>query len=168
MEKIHRQWKENNMSLELKEQWLPKVQARYGKRGREGESRLLDELCEDYGYERKYAIKMLGGMRPVARGRSHPGPERRYGAIEPIVRQMWLAAEQPCGKRLVPILRQWLPSYERRFGKLSQRQRQLLRKISSATLDRLLVSARAEYPGRGRCGTKPGSLLKTQIPIRTG
>jgi hypothetical protein len=92
----------------------------------------------------------------------------RYEVVEPIVRQIWLAAEQPCGKRLVPILRQWLPFYERRFGAVSGRQRTLLRTVSSATLDRLLSGARAEYPGWGRCGTKPGSLLKTEIPIRTG
>jgi len=157
-----------NMSQELKENWLPKLQARYARRGREGKSRMLDELCEDYEYERKYAIKMLGGTLPIPSGRSAPGPEPQYGIIEPIVRQMWLAAEQPCGKRLVPILRQWLPYYERRFGSVSARQRQLLGRISSATLDRLLAPVRAEHPGRGRCGTKPGKLLKTEIPIRTG
>ena len=31
-----------------------------------------------------------------------------------------------------------------------------------------LAPARAQCPGRGRCGTKPGSLLETEIPIRTG
>src|SRR5258706_5909031 len=157
-----------NMSQELKENWLPKLQVRYARRDREGKSRMLDELCEDYEYERKYAIKMLGGTLPIPSGRSCHVPEPQYGSIEPIVRQMWLAAEQPCGKRLVPILRQWLPYYERRFGSVSPRQRQLLGKISSATLDRLLAPARAESPGRGRCGTKPGKLLKTHIPIRTG
>ena len=40
--------------------------------------------------------------------------------------------------------------------------------ISSPTVDRLLAPARAEHPGRDRCGTKPGNLLKTEIPIRTG
>jgi hypothetical protein len=39
---------------------------------------------------------------------------------------MWLTAEQPCGKRLAPILRTWLPYYERRYGALSGRQRKLL------------------------------------------
>jgi hypothetical protein len=68
----------------------------------------------------------------------------------------------------VPILKQWLPYYERRFERVSQRQRKLLQQISAATLDRMLATARAEHPGRGRCGTKPGSLLKTEIPIRTG
>ena len=84
------------------------------------------------------------------------------------MRQVWLTAEQPCGKRLVPILRQWLPYYERRFGPLSGRQRQWVRQVSAATLDRLLAGARAGHSGRGRCGTKPGSLLRSEIPIRTG
>jgi hypothetical protein len=81
---------------------------------------------------------------------------------------MWLAAEQPCGKRLVTILAHWLPYFERRHGRVSAAQRKLLGQVSAATLDRLLIPARAEFPGRGRCGTKPGSLLKTEIPIRTG
>ena len=50
-----------NMSQELKIQWLPKAQVRYARRNREGKSRMLDELCEDYHYDRKYAIKLLSG-----------------------------------------------------------------------------------------------------------
>jgi hypothetical protein len=50
-----------NMSKELKSDWLPKLQTRYARRSREGKSRMLDELCEDYEYERKYAIKLLRG-----------------------------------------------------------------------------------------------------------
>lgn len=155
------------MSKELRSQWLPKLQARYAGRGREGKSRMLDEFCEDHGYERKYAIKLLSGTLPVSSGRVRPGPERRYELVEPVVRQMWVTAEQPCGKRLAPILRQWLPYYERRFGGLSGRQRQLLLHASAATLDRMLAPARAQFR-RGRGGTKPGSLLRSEIPIRTG
>ena len=157
-----------NMSQELKENWLPKVRARYAQRNREGKSRLLSELCEDHGYERKYAIKLLNDSLPECSGRPRPGPLPQYEIIEPIVRRMWLAAEQPCGKRLAPVLRQWLPFYERRFGGVTYRQRQLLRRVSPATLDRLLAGARTEQCGRGRSGTKPGGLLKTAIPIRTG
>jgi hypothetical protein len=157
-----------NMSKELKADWLPKLQGRYLRRNREGKSRMLDELCDDYQYERKYAIKLLSGGLAVASGRVHPGPERRYGEIQSVVQYIWLAAEQPCGKRLVPILRQWLPYYERRFDPLSRGQRQLVGQISAATLDRLLAPARARHLGRGRGGTKPGSLLRSEIPIRTG
>lgn len=157
-----------NMSQELKKQSLPKLQARYARRSREGKSLMLDELCEDYHYERKYAIKLLGDCLPQPTGNGHPGRTAQYDSIESIARQMWLASEQPCGKRLVPILHQWLPYYERRFGEVSHPQRKLLRQVSAATLDRLLAASRLEHPQRGRCGTKPGTLLKTQIPIRTG
>jgi len=157
-----------NMSKELKSEWLPKLQVRYLRRNREGKSRMLDELCEDYAYERKYAIKLLSGVLAPAQGGGRPGPEPQYEVIEPVVRQVWLTAEKPCGKRLVPILRQWLPYYEQRYGRLSGPQRQLVKQVSAATLDRLLAAARIEHSGRGRCGTKPGSLLRSEIPIRTG
>jgi len=157
-----------NMSKELKREWLPKLQERYARRNREGKSRMLDDLCEDHEYERKYAIKLLSGGLPQRPERVHPGPERQYEMIEPVVQKIWLQAEQPCGKRLVPILRDWLPYYERRFGQLNARQRKLVRQVSAATLDRLLGPTRAKHTGRGRCGTKPGSLLRSEIPIRTG
>jgi len=157
-----------NMSTAVKKDWLPKLQARYALRNREGKTRMLDELCDDYQYERKYAIKLLSGGLAPATGRVHPGPERRYGEIQSVVQYIWRQAEQPCGKRLVPILRQWLPYYERRFERVSRGHRKLIGQISAATLDRLLAPARAEQVGPGRGGTKPGSLLRSEIPIRTG
>ena len=168
MEKRHRQWVRMNMSKELKKDWLPKLQASYAARNREGKMRMLDDFCDDHQYERKYAIKLLRGSLAPALGRVHPGPEPRYGGIEAVVRYIWLKAEQPCGKRLVPILRQWLPFYERRFERLGSGPRKLVGQISAATLDRLLAPARAQQVGRGRGGTKPGSLLRSEIPIRTG
>jgi hypothetical protein len=114
MEKRHRQMVSMNMSKELKRDWLPKWQERYAHRNRQGKSRMLDEICEDHKYDRKYAIKLLSGGLPVGPGRVHPGPERRYELIEPVVKQIWLSSEKPCGKRLLPIVQQWLPYYERR------------------------------------------------------
>jgi hypothetical protein len=157
-----------NMSKELKKESLPKLQARYLRRSREGKSEMLDELCADYHYERKYAIKLLRGRLPLPSGKTRPGPEPRYAEILPVVKEIWRTAEQPCGKRLVPILRRWLPYYERHYEPLSRRQHQQLRQVSAATLDRLLACARAAQGRRGRCGTKPGSLLRSEIPIRTG
>jgi hypothetical protein len=168
MDKRHRQMVGMYMSKELKKAWLAKLMARYARRNRAGKSLMLDELCEDHDYERKYAIKLLGGGLPVSSGRVRAGPARLYEIIEPVVRAIWLSAEQPCGKRLVPILRAWLPYYERRHGRLNPRARRLVGQISAATLDRLLGPARAQASGRGRCGTKPGSLLRSEIPIRTG
>ena len=127
------------MSRTSKDDLLPKLRDRYARRQREGKTRLLDELCEDYGYERKHASKLLRDTLPVPGGRAHPGPEPRYTLIDPIVRVIWLAAEQPCGKRLAPALPLWLPHYQRHHGKLTARQQEALRQISPATLDRLLA-----------------------------
>jgi hypothetical protein len=72
-----------NMSKELKQDWLPKLQARYQARSREGRSRMLDELCEDYHYERKHAIKLLGSRLPGPSGRAHAGPKRHPPPVCP-------------------------------------------------------------------------------------
>jgi hypothetical protein len=49
-----------HLSEAMKKDGLAKLIGRYARRHREGKSRMLDELCEDHGYERKYAIKLLG------------------------------------------------------------------------------------------------------------
>jgi hypothetical protein len=56
-----------NMSQALKTDLLPKLRSRYERRDRAGKTRMLDELCEDYGYERKYAIKLLRDTVPAPR-----------------------------------------------------------------------------------------------------
>ncbi len=61
------------MSKAIKEDLLANLRERYGRRQREGKTRMLDDLCEDYGYERKYAIKPLGDTTPWPSGRVHPG-----------------------------------------------------------------------------------------------
>ncbi len=151
--------------LERREQ-LAVYRRRYQGRGPEGKSRLLDDFCEHYGYERKYAIKLLGrAVGAVAAKHSPPGPEPRYEPIVEVIEQVWTAAEQLCGKRLVRALPLWVPHYERHYGKLLPSQRKLIGEVSAATLDRLLADKKA-----GRCqglgGTKPGTLLRHHVPIQ--
>jgi len=62
----------------------------------------------------------------------------------------------------------WLPSYEIEFGALSADVRAKLLEISPSTIDRLLTTARLEHMGKGRTTTKPGTLLRDSIPIKTG
>jgi hypothetical protein len=80
---------------------------------------------------------------------------------------IWLACEQMCSKRLKVAVALWLPFYEQEYGALAEPVRQKLLRMSAATIDRLLKPERARYPGKGLCGTRPGGLLKHQIPIRT-
>jgi len=73
----------------------------------------------------------------------------------------------PCAKNLKACVSLWLPSYEKTFGILPEKIRKLLLNISSATIDRILVRMRARDKKRGRSTTKPGTLLKNKIPIKT-
>jgi hypothetical protein len=157
------------MSATSRGEVLAQARARYEKRGKEGRSRLLDEVCVLCGYERKYAMKVLGGKRPIGgSGVRRGGSPARYGAAErEVIKAIWLTAEQPCGKRLKPTLELWLPYHEKRNGALSKALRSRVLEASAATLDRLLAPCRVSLGSRGRCGTRPGTLLRSQIPIRT-
>ena len=84
------------------------------------------------------------------------------------LRQIWYVFDFMCAKRLVVVLRTMLPVLDS-FGEipLSAEVRAKLLTISAATIDRLLQPERARLQIKGRTHTKPGSLLKHQIPIRT-
>ena len=161
------------MSLKMSEkstgEILKIMRPKYARRGREARSRLLDEFCQLCGFERKYAIKLLGGKRR-AQGAIHArsGSKAKYGEAErKVLKAIWLADEQPCGKRLKAAVPIWLPDYEREAGPLEDDLRAQILRISAASMDRLLAPCRASAGGRGRCGTRPGTLLRSQIPIRT-
>jgi hypothetical protein len=145
---------------------LKRLRWRYEQRGKGGKSRLLDEFCEHYGYERKYAIKLLNAELEAGIERQPPpGPTPKYEPVQGVISQIWRAAEQLCGKRLASALPLWLPHYEGHYGKLLPSQKKLLGQISAATLDRLLASERAQCTRRLN-GTKPGTLLRHQVPIQ--
>jgi hypothetical protein len=152
------------MNCLSRQEQLERLRARYQGRGPEGKARMLDELCEEHGYHRKHAIRLLNAAPQPKE--SPPGPEPKYEAIRAVVEQIWSAGEQPCGKRLAQMLSLWLPHYQRRYGRLLSSQRRLVERVSAATLDRLVASLRAQGPLRGLSGTKPGSLLRQQIPIQ--
>ncbi len=155
------------MSHKTREELLPRLRQRYAIRNREGKGRMLDEFCEQWQCERKHAIKLLGGK--VGWG-GHIGVKRgapeTYGPkVIKVLEAIWRVAEQPCGKRLKAMLPLWIPHYEEIHGRVGVKLRHQILKISAAQIDRVLASKKVRI--RGQCGTKPGSLLKTQIPIRT-
>jgi hypothetical protein len=149
-----------------KREYLLALWERYQRVGRRFKSKILDEFCAVCGYTRKYAIGLLS--RKPRRRQCKPGPRRRYDGqvLEPL-KVIWLAAEQMCSKRLKAALPLWLPFYEQEHGPLVEAVRKKLLQISAASIDRLLKKERARYRGKGLCGTRPGGLLKHQIPIRT-
>jgi len=151
------------MSLQSKREYLGQIRSRYHRAGRIHKSKILDEYCEVCGYQRKHAIKRLAA--DPQRARRKAGRKARYDRERwlPGLKQVWRASDQMCSKRLRAALPKWLPHLK---GLDLASKTQLLA-LSPATIDRLLKPLRVRYPGRGLGGTKPGTLLKHHIPIRT-
>lgn len=127
---------------------------------------LIDEMCFVCGYDRKYAIKVLNGNRPGPGRRRRGGSRKTYGTAEAaLAAEIWKLGDYPCGKRLATMLPLWLPAYASRDKELEREVRVRIEQASPATLDRLLAPYRAKIMRR-HGGTKPGRLLRTQIPIR--
>ena len=158
------------MSPRSKREYTETVHLRYKNATRQEKTAILDEFCATCGCHRKHAIRVLKGFKrftkPKAKKRGKP-PIYQHETIRKPLKEIWLAANLPCSKRLKVILPIWLPGYVQLFGELSPDVTNALLKISPPTIDRLLKPIRIHYTKRGRSTTKPGTLLRKQIPIKT-
>src|SRR3989338_6048413 len=160
------------MSPQSKKEYLKTVWLRYKKTSSKAEkTKILDELCTNCRFNRKYAIRRLRNFKILRRKmvRHKPGPKPKYQQPEflAVLKEIWITANLPCSKRLKAILPIWLPAYQQEFGSLEFEILKKLSKISPASIDRVLRPIRHLYRGKGRSATKPGLLLKHHIPIQT-
>lgn len=158
------------MSPRSKREYIEAVYLRYKRASKKEKSSILDEFCLNCNYHRKHAIRVLKRFKRFTKLKPKKrGKKSMYDMplIKKPLEKIWLKANLPCSKRLKVILPLWLPAYSKEFGYLEPRTVQALHKISPATIDRLLAPTRIKYRGRGRATTKPGTLLRKQIPIKT-
>src|SRR5215471_5490617 len=154
------------MSQITRQEVLAQKRLRYVRAGREHKKKILDELIELFGYHRKAAIRALRAQ-PKAKAAFIIGRPKEYDPDKLLapLKAIWLQALQPCSVRLKAALPEWVPAYEQDHRKLDCDIRESLLAASRATLDRLLRPARIEH--RRRATTRPGTVLRQEIAIRT-
>jgi hypothetical protein len=148
-------------------EYLRAIYDRYRRSSAEKKGTILDEFCRVCDYHRKHAIRLLRGPRPEA----HPRPRRSRGPSygRPVIQalaQVWEAAGYPWSVRLKAMLPLWLPWLRQRVTLSPELARQLLA-ISPRQIDRRLQSRKRVLRRRIYGRTKPGTLLKHHIPIKT-
>lgn len=155
------------MGKKEKRTYLAAIMRRYRRASRSSKGLILDEFCSVCGYNRKYAIRILNRRSPSpSAGRVGRTPIYRDTEFLTALKRIWFASDQMCSKRLVEVIGLWLPYYQTHYGSLSAETRKRLLTISPASIDRVLHAIRVKR-GKGRCTTRPGTLLRNQIPIRT-
>jgi hypothetical protein len=158
------------MSLKSKHELLEVVRPRYLKASKLEKQKMLDEFTSATGYHRKYAIRVLKTQVQVQnhlKGKTKAYKTIYRGEVVQALEQIWEIYGHICSKRLQPFLPEAIKVLERcQEIEFSKDTKELLLKISSASIDRCLRPIRIKSP-HGLSTTKPGSLLKNLIPVRT-
>lgn len=157
------------MRLELRMKYLETIYQRYHRASKRSKGRILDELCKVCKYSRKYAIWKLNRLReeegPKVHKARHRGKKYDHKVLS-IVEVVWEVANYPWSVRLKEIIRLWLPWIRKRYRVTSEMEEKLL-SISPSTLDRALKSKKRKLKRRIYGRTKPGTLLRHKIPVKT-
>jgi hypothetical protein len=159
------------MKMITKHELTQKVLERYLKASRKEKTRILDEYCATAGYNRKYAIWKLSDYQLHERDRPKKVIRaRKYGLdVQQALIKIWKICDCICSTRLRPYLPE-IVSVLKRHGEihLSAQTEAKLLVVSRATIDRMLREARRNDGSKIRGTTRPGSLLKREIPLRIG
>jgi len=157
------------MRLELCMKYCETVYRRYRNASKESKARILDELCQVCGYNRKYAIWKLNRLRDKEKAKvsSKRRRRRKYGhEVLLIVGEVWKKSGYPWSVRLKEILKLWFPWIKRHYQVTAEVEEKLL-EISPSTIDRALREKKRRLRRRLYGRTKPGTLLRHKIPVKT-
>jgi hypothetical protein len=157
------------MGKKSKFEYFKQIYNRYHKSTLRVKQIILNEFCKICRYNRKYAIRKLNGPHPEDTKQTKcPRKRKRIysNTAITIIESVWEAAGYPWSQRLKIILREWMPWIKTHYPITKRLEKELL-SISPRQLDRRLKTKRDKAKSRMYGRTKPGTLLRHQIPIRT-
>lgn len=152
-----------------KEEYRQLIQPRYCRAKKAVKQKILDEFCAVCGYHRKYAITLLKKAVRIKKKTSKKvgrKPQYQDEVFLKALQRIWHAVDLVCSTRLKAAIPLWLPSYSQHYGTLSLEVKQKLLRISIASIDRVLRPLRDNLELKKHCQTKPGTLLKKQVPYK--
>jgi len=160
----------NKMSIQTKIEYLKKIKPRYLKASKEDKSKILDEFCRNTEYNRKYVIRRLAPQNEIKIIRTINRKRKCTYTNEDIyyLAKVWEIMDYPCGQRLEPMLPEMIDVLVS-FNELAipDNIATKLKKIKSDTINKRLKPYKTKLRRKINSTTRPGSLLKKQIPIRT-
>jgi len=128
---------------------------------------MLDEFTEVTGLHRKTAIRLLNRPHFLGAGKRRGRPATYKDLVQPL-KVIWEASDRLCSKRLQPFMPEMIKVL-RQHGEqqIEASTEACLCRMSPSTIDRLLRPCRKLGGRKTLSTTRPGSLLKSSIPIRT-
>jgi transposase InsO family protein len=155
---------------EFRMKYINSIIQRYHKLDKKGKSKVIDQAVEILGYNRKYLIHLLNTPQSEIKCKSKitgRGRKKKYNSrIKGIIQDIWERSRYPWSLRLKKIILDWFNWIVDKY-KLSEEEKRLLKSISISTIDRMLKEEKIKAKRRIYGNTKPGSLLKREIPIMT-
>jgi len=149
-------------------EYIRAVHSRYIRAKKNEKGKILDEFVTITGHHRKSAIRALGSKSHFKK-HDRRGRPRKYGSVVAAeLKYLWEITDHLCSKRLHPFLPELLNVIKRNGSHaISHEMETQIRALSPSTMDRLLKTWRSKGGHSRFSTTKPGTLLKDSIPIRT-
>jgi hypothetical protein len=157
-----------SMARRSRREYLRSIYDRYQRASRADKGMILEEFCKVCGYNRKYAVWLLNRPLPkvaVRKRRVSRSPTYSQAMVR-ILAKAWEASGYLCSQRLKEALVHWVPWIRQHF-ELSRSLEDELLTISARQMDRRLRAIKQTVKRRVYGTTRPGSLLKQMIPVKT-
>lgn len=149
-------------------EYVQAIKVRYLRVSKKEKGKILDEFMRITSMRRKAAIRLLNGTRRAREGK-RPGRPREYSLdVAVALKAIWEASDRLCSKRLHPFLPEMVKVLRQHGNqRIDAALEERICRMSPSTIDRLLRSCRKNGVRKPISTTRPGSLLKSCIPIRT-